>query len=543
MAAKMTKGEEEEMMRLLGDPMWRLHNLFHIKSEESGMVIPFTPYPEQQQVFDAILTEGHQRIIIPKARRRGMSTGIDILMQDMALTNPGFEAGIVDRNQSEASKKLANIIKVSIDKLPPFMRDSITYGKNNDDHLSFSVDGDVLSHIYASTGYRGGNCNFLHVSEWGWIQCADPKRSEEIQTGAIQAARKGTIVVETTWKGGKQGHLWNYAEMAMNTPEEEKHARSWRIMFFPWHTDPYYSIKGISKIRTEVEDYFRELEFLSQIVCTEAQKRWYQEEAWPLGNNRFGEYPSILSECFKSPMEGVIYDTEMSRALTEHRVTSIPIEKGLPVFVSMDIGRNDAMPLVFIQPVGKEIRVVDYYVNHRESLPHYGDKIKDWMGEKGVQDVRILLPHDGGRKSMESGRTLVEVFNEMGFNNVQSIPKIASVWTGINYVRDTFPYLYFDKKALSKKCTRGEKKFPTLGECLDNYHQAEAPNGMMVSMEPVHDDYSHGCDALRTFCEGWQRGMISRSVGRTSGGAGGFDGDASGVSQGTTLAGGGRWRR
>lgn len=537
--AKPTKPDEQEVMKLLADPRWRLRNLYHIKSEDTGQIIPFTPYPEQEQVFDAILQDGFKRLIIPKARRRGMSTGIDILMQDMALMNSGFEAGIVDRNQSEASKKLSNIIKVSLEKLPQFLSNSIKYGKNNDDHLSFAVGKDVESHIYASTGYRGGNCNFLHVSEWGWIQCADPKRSEEIQTGAIQAARKGITVVETTWKGGKRGHLWEYTKSALETPDNEKHERSWRVMFFPWHTDPVYAIASGSPIRSEVRQYFDELEGLHGITCTEAQMRWYQEEAFPLVNNRFGEYPSTLEECFKSPMDGVIYEVEMSRAIAERRVTSIPIERGLPVYVSMDIGRNDAMPLVFIQPVGKELRVVGYYVNHREAMSHYGNYIKAWMAQKGVQDIRIILPHDGGRKSMESGKTLVDVLREMGFQNVQSVPKINSVWAGINFVRDTFPYLYFDKNTLVEKFSRGAKDFPSLGECLDNYHQAENANGMMVSVEPVHDDYSHGCDALRTFCEGWQRGMISRTVGRA---AVSFGEDMEDEYK-SKLAGGAKWRR
>jgi hypothetical protein len=81
-----------------------------------------------------------------------------------------------------------------------------------------------------------------------------------------------------------------------------------------------------------------------------------------------------------------------------------------------------------------------------------------------------------------------------------------------------------------------------LGECLDNYHQAQNANGVMVSMEPVHDDYSHGCDALRTFCEAWQRGMISRVASRASEG---FDEDfkATGMNSNSTLAGGSKWRQ
>lgn len=530
------------MARLM-DPWWRLHNLYHIKSEDTGQITPFNPYPEQEQVFRSILTEGHQRLIIPKARRRGMSTGIDVLMTDLALTNAGFEAGIVDRNQAEAAKKLGNIIRVSMDRLPDFLKNDIKRIKDNDDQLSFRVGSDTSSHIYAGTSYRGGNCNFLHVSEWGWIQCEDPKRSEEIQTGAIQAARKGITVVETTWKGGKRGHLWDYTKLALETPEVEKHARSWRILFFPWHTDPNYALPDTrTTIRSEVEDYFSELAQVHGICCTEAQKRWYQEEAWPLNNNRFGEYPSTLDECFKSPMAGVIYEVEMARTLAERRITTIPVEPGLPVYVAFDLGRNDAMPMIFIQPVGKELRVVGYYVTHRETIRHYGDVIKTWMADHRVRDVRILLPHDGNRKSLETGNTLVQAFREMGFSDVQHTPRITSIWTGINYVKDTFQYFWFDRRVLEKKFTRGSKEFPSLGECLNNYHQAEDKNGMMVSMEPVHDDYSHGCDALRTFGEAWQRGLINRSVTRAVGGP--DDGFGDELEKGKVqLAGGSKWRR
>lgn len=513
------KAEQEQQLLLnkLRDPFWRLNNLYHIKKEDDGSIIQFRPFPEQTEVFDAVLRQGHKKIIIPKARRRGMSTGIDVLAYDQAIQFPGYEAGIVDRNQADASKKLENIIKVSHNKLPEFMRSDMITIKNNDDRLSFQVEQDAASNIYASTGYRGGNCNFLHVSEWGWVQCEDPKRSEEIQTGAIQAARKGQIIVETTWKGGKNGHLWDYMDQSLTTPEEEKHARSWRHMFFPWHTDPYYSLDSKLTILSQCEDYFQELEHVNDIKLTIGQKRWYQDEAWPLRNNRFGEYPSTLEECFKSPMDGVIYEMEMARAQAEKRVTRFPIEKGIPVFASFDLGRNDAMPVTMIQVVGKEIRIVGYYVSHRETARHYGDVLKVWMVDKGVTDMRILLPHDGGRKSLESGKTLVDIFHEMGFTNVQHVPKIPSVWTGINYVKDTFEYLWFDKDAVTKHHSRGNKKFPSLLECIDNYHQAQDANGVMMSMEPVHDDYSHGCDSLRTFCEAWQRGLISRAIARISG--------------------------
>ncbi len=534
------EAETQELLTKLKNPLWRLNNLYHMKSEDTGAIIQFRPFVEQMAVFKAVIEEGHKKIIIPKARRRGMSTAIDILAYDQAVENAGYEAGIVDRNQADASKKLENIIKTSHDRLPDFMREDIKTLKNNDDRLAFQVGDDAASNIYASTGYRGGNCNFLHVSEWGWVQCEDPKRSEEIQTGAIQAARKGQIIVETTWKGGKNGHLWDYMDQSLSTPEEEKNPRSWRHMFFPWHTDPFYSLDSNLKILPQCEDYFQELEHVNGIKLTIGQKRWYQDEAFPLRNNRFGEYPSTLEECFKSPMDGVIYEMEVARALAEKRVTRFPIEKGIPVFASFDIGRNDAMPISLIQVVGKEIRIVGYYVSHRETARHYGDWLKVWMMDNSVQDLRILLPHDGGRKSVETGKTLVDVYHEMGFNNVQHVPKIPSVWTGINYVKDTFEYMWFNKDAVNKIHSRGSKKFPSLMQCIDNYHQAQNANGVMMSMEPVHDDYSHGCDSLRTFCEAWQRGLISRTITRSTGSD--FD-DSMGVgsSSSTRMAGSRRW--
>ena len=148
----------EEVLQKLQDPFWRLNHLYHIKSEDTGAVIQFKPYPEQTAVFEAVLTEGHKKIIIPKARRRGMSTGIDVLMYDQAIRNAGYEAGIVDRNQADASKKLENIIKTSHENLPQFMQEGLKTLKNNDDRLSFQVGDDTTSHIYAATGYRGGNC-------------------------------------------------------------------------------------------------------------------------------------------------------------------------------------------------------------------------------------------------------------------------------------------------------------------------------------------------------------------------------------------------
>ena len=45
--------------------------------------------------------------------------------------------------------------------------------------------------MYAATNARGGLNSLLWVSEWGYIQATDLRRSEEILTGAIPSAKNG----------------------------------------------------------------------------------------------------------------------------------------------------------------------------------------------------------------------------------------------------------------------------------------------------------------------------------------------------------------
>jgi len=72
-------------------------------------VVPFRPRPEQEEIFRAVHVEKKRRLIILKARRLGMSTGIDVLATDLVMFNAGVQVSIVDQTQDDASKKLNNI--------------------------------------------------------------------------------------------------------------------------------------------------------------------------------------------------------------------------------------------------------------------------------------------------------------------------------------------------------------------------------------------------------------------------------------------------
>ena len=89
------------------------------------------------------------------------------------------------------------------------------------------------STLFAGTHARGGANSFLWISEWGFVQCEGLRRSEEILTGAIPSANDGTIVVETTWRGGRGGHLW----ILLRTLLKRRSSKS-SLMTGEWSSSP-----------------------------------------------------------------------------------------------------------------------------------------------------------------------------------------------------------------------------------------------------------------------------------------------------------------
>ena len=203
-----------------------------------------------------IFKQGVRRLIILKARRLGMSTALDVLLTDQMLWNAGTQCSLVDHTASDAERKLATIAKVALDNLPPAALECIERVRDSGSIFEVSVAGKAASSFFAGLRARGGTNNWLHLSEWGVIQADDPRRSEEILTGAIPSEEHGRIIVETTWKGGRGGHLWEIVKGAMETPEEQKTDKDWRVVFFPWWTDPTYTVAGdINTVNRSTAEY------------------------------------------------------------------------------------------------------------------------------------------------------------------------------------------------------------------------------------------------------------------------------------------------
>jgi len=494
------------------DYKWRFTHLYWIKPAETEPEQLFCPRPEQWEILRLLYVERKTRLAILKARQLGFSTLLALICLDWLLFRPGVNIAIVDKKASHAEKKLKKI-HFAWQRLPQDMRDQYRIDENNKSVLEIRLKkpGDTRRRIEAGESARGDTMQLLWVSEWGPIQKEDPTRSDKIADGDVPSAEKGVVVVETTWRGGKTGRLWeDVVDPGQKVKEKFRTRRDWMILFYPWYLDKSLVFEGnVSQISDACYKYLKSVESKAKIRFTKGQALWYFKICWPKREKRYEEYPSLLEEIFMSPEPGAIFLEEMAAMIAEGRIRRVPIVKGFRVWACFDIGRSDAMPIVFVQVVNGEIRVVDYYCNDRESIPFYCDYLTAWKSLHKVQNLRVVLPHDGKNTDVSVNYTRSQAFEKCGFPDAIVINRIPRLWDGIDYVRDTMPYIVFDSERCETEIKIAEgKKFPSLVDCMNQYRAIETKDGKNIAREPVHDRFSHGCSALRTFCEGWQTGRI-----------------------------------
>jgi hypothetical protein len=478
----------------LANPLWRLRNLYHIKQASDGRIIKFAPRPEQQRVYDMLFKEGVKRLIILKARRLGMSTALDVLLTDQMLWNAGTQCSLVDQTAADAERKLATIAKVALDNLPPVALQCIEKVRDSGSILEVSVAGEAASSFFAGLRARGGTNNWLHLSEWGVIQADDPRRSEEILTGAIPSAEHGRIIVETTWKGGRGGHLWDIVKGALETPEAAKTDKDWRVVFFPWWKDPTYVVEGdVSTISPAISQYLDNMEQTTGHTFSPQQRLWYDRQSRDLGLFIFREFPTTLDECFKSPVEGAIYAGELDKLRASGAISAFKTDNSTLVHTAWDLGSPVNTVVWYFQVIGgNEVRVIDCDMDlDMTPVQRVGH-----MLAKGYSYGAHFLPHDAAA-TRTSGKADAQVYTEAGLANVRVLPRTHDIWIGINACLQMFPRFSFRLPA----CERGL-------DALANYaYKRSSATGIVVN-EPVHNWASHAADALRMIAEAEMAGML-----------------------------------
>lgn len=198
----------------------------------------------------------------------------------------------------------------------------------------------------------------------------------------------------------------------------------------------------------------------------------------------------------KQAVEGAIFANDILKASEEHRLTKVALQAGVPVQTFWDLGQSDNTAIWFVQIVGMEFRIIDYYQASGHKMSHYIEV----LAERGYKYDEHCLPHDAEHEQLAAMKTIKQQLqdalrdNPQLGNTVRIVPRIPKKALGIDAARAIFPQCVFDK----------DKTKDGL-QCLRHYAYARDHETGRVSKEPKHDDWSHGADAFLCFAQHYKR--------------------------------------
>lgn len=471
----------EDAIRLLGDQQWRLRNLYKIKDKE-GRIVDFCPNWAQLE-----LLKPHYLNIILKARQLGITTYHAILFLDTCLFNHNVNAAIVADSKPVAREIFIDKVKFAYDNLPEFVRQMCPAHRDNVHEMRFS-NGSVFR---VATSLRGGTLQLLHITEFAKICQENPKKANEIVSGALNAVQAGQFVCIESTARGRDGHFYSMCKEARSLSDTgvSPGKLDWKLWFFPWWRHPDYVIDSKNiLISKDMGVYFEELES-KQIILTADQKAWYIKKMQTQGEYMKREYPSTPEEAFETANEGYYFAKQISLARQEKRICHLPYDENAKTFTSWDIGISDSCAIWVFQTVGKEIHCIDYYENSDEPLAHY----VRWLKNKPYLYEKHYMPHDAAAREKGSGKSFADIARDQGLK-VEVLPRQLNEVFGIECLRNMLPRFFFD----AQKCEKGIKAIESFrkewNEKLGCYRE-----------KSLHDWSSHASKSLIYAAEGIQK--------------------------------------
>ncbi len=485
----------ERLKEKLSDRKWRLNNLYWIVDKDAKKV-KFKMNYFQEYLFDNLWLLS----IILKARQLGTSTFIEIFILDTILFNSNITAGIIDATLPDAKKKLAKI-KFAYDNFaldyPDFRAEFLSIRrivKDNEQELKF----DNGSSVTADTTFRGSTLQILHITEYAKICKKDPIKAAEIKTGAFNAVGKDqSIFVESTAEDS-EGHFFDLVQRAEKLFIEKAKLTTmdFKFFFFPWWKDPEYKFDcPIDFLFSDDSNkYFEEIESQIEVKLTRDQKFWYVKKKETLMDDMKKEYPSTSKEAFETSTEDKYYRDQFITLRQKNRICEFEIEPAEEIDTYWDLGRskNGYTSVIFVQNIGKEIRVVDFLEGMDEHISFYAEELK----RKNYLYGTVWLPHDSLYNLLGSEKTVFRQMKDFGFKC--GVVKKLGEDLGINEARKILPNVWFRKSTTERLVEHLEKFSKKWNEQLGRY------------TGPKENEHIHAADSFRYLAVNYRERSIDR---------------------------------
>jgi hypothetical protein len=206
----------------------------------------------------------------------------------------------------------------------------------------------------------------------------------------------------------------------------------------------------------------------------------------------------VVHNCsFQGAVLGAYFANQMTAARREGRITKVPHATGLEVYTFWDLGVDDSTTIWFMQFVGHEVRIIDYYEKSGMGMAHFAKILKGQ--EKGSEHRKEYvygdhyMPHDAKQRMMtgtDKAKSKMEVAEDLGIKPVKLVSRARdseAVMAGIEACRNMLPMCIFDEE----RCIEGIA-------ALEGYKSEYDEEKKILKNTPYHDWTSHGCLAADT---------------------------------------------
>lgn len=200
-----------------------------------------------------------------------------------------------------------------------------------------------------------------------------------------------------------------------------------------------------------------------------------------------GKPEEIIQQEYYCSREGSLHGSYYGDLLNRYKSKNLggfAYDAGYPVHTLWDLGISDQMAIWFIQFVGSDIRIIDYYENSNYALGHYASVIQG----KGYLYAMHHLPHDGNQRQLtesEKAITIEQQLKNLGLFPTKIHERRMDIYGQIQRVRSILGRCFFNQET-----TRDGY------EALKMYHREYDENRQRFKDTPYHDWSSHAADAF-----------------------------------------------
>jgi hypothetical protein len=187
---------------------------------------------------------------------------------------------------------------------------------------------------------------------------------------------------------------------------------------------------------------------------------------------------------------GGVWTAELAKLKKAGRYAPCQYDPRYPVATAWDLGVADPTCILFMQEVGSEVRLIDYYESNNTGLEHYVKVLQD----KGYLYSVHIGPHDIANREWGTGTSRIEQAARLGlhFKRANNTPKSDQIALGSQLINRMVINSSVNLDTGDEACAR-----PL--ECFEQYHFEYDELNKVASGRPKHDWSSHMCDALMTY--------------------------------------------